>query len=553
MPRINWPTMWRTAAACGLVVVAAGLALAQESPTVAVPSTQPGVMVSAEEPKTRPASFDGAIIVPVKMAINEVTLDSIKRRFALARAEGRKLVVLELNTPGGALGPTLEICNEIKRIRDEGVTVYAWVNHQAYSAGTIIALATDGIVMATNATMGDCQPITLTESGIEAIPKEIEAKQLSPLLEELRDSIRRNGYNLNLVFSLIRPELQVFWVVNGDTGEKRFVNAVERNALFGIEPAKDAGSVEPVPDSTSTTAWRYVHEDSLLGKVEQPVEASHELLTMRDRRAQAFGFSQGTVSNDAQLRAFLNIRGTMERADLTWMEHVVDWLASPVVRAVLFMLMLLGAYAEFHAPGVSLPGAVALICLVLFLGAPYLTGFTVTWEIVVIVAGLVLLALELFVIPGFGIVGLAGFILLGFGLLSSFAPPEPLRRHWFDLPELPQTYNYLKQGVLVMGGGFTGALVGMAVLARYLPQAPLIGRMIGRNPTREDVVCEDPYFGLAKVGDIGRTESLLRPAGKARFGAMLVDVISQGEYIESGQKVEVIERSGNHVVVRRTS
>jgi membrane-bound serine protease (ClpP class) len=186
------------------------------------------------------------------------------------------------------------------------------------------------------------------------------------------------------------------------------------------------------------------------------------------------------------------------------------------------------------------------------LGAPYLAGFTVTWEIAIIVLGIVLLSLELFVIPGFGVAGIAGFILLGFGLLSSFAPPEPFRRHWFELPSVPQTYEYIRNGMIAMAAGTAAALVAMAILSRYLPRAPLFNRVIGRNPTREEVTVEDPYHGLAKVGDIGRTETLLRPAGKARFGAVLVDVVSQGDYIASGEKVEVIERYGNRVVVRRT-
>jgi membrane-bound serine protease (ClpP class) len=164
---------------------------------------------------------------------------------------------------------------------------------------------------------------------------------------------------------------------------------------------------------------------------------------------------------------------------------------------------------------------------------------------------LVLLAIELFVIPGFGVIGIAGFILLGFGLLSSFAPPEPFRRHWFDLPELPQTYRYIRNGMIAMTAGLVGAVIGMAVLARYLPRAPIFSRVIGRNPTREEVCIEDPYHGIAKVGDIGRTETMLRPAGKARFGAVLVDVVSQGDFVSNGERVEVIERCGNRVVVRK--
>lgn len=508
-------------------------------------------------------SFDTAMVIPVHTDINEITFDSIERRLTRARAEGKRLIIFDLDTPGGALGPTLEICDAIKKIRGEGVKTFAWVNNEAYSAGTIIALATDGIIMAPNATMGDCQPIMMTGTGAGAIPEEIEAKVTSPLLEELRDSARRNGYDMDLVTSLIRPEMQIFWIVNTETGERDFVDVQGRNDRFGWSDQRGGGLLggllgsdaknlrEPIPDSNSRTAWRYVREDPLLGQVNQPVVTDRELLTMRDERARAFGMALETVSGDEELRSYLNIRGPVLHVELTWMEKAVDWLSSPTVRAVLFMLMLLGAYTEFHAPGVGLPGAVALVCLVLFLGAPYVAGFTVTWEIVVIVLGLGLLAIELFVIPGFGVAGIAGLILLGFGLLSSFAPPEPFRRHWFDLPELPQTYQYIRNGLIAMTAGFGAALVGMYFLAQYLPKAPIMNRIITPNPTRDEVEIEDPYHGIAKVGDLGRTETLLRPAGKARFGAMLVDVVSQGEYIDSNEKVEVIERCGNRVVVRK--
>ncbi len=525
------------------------LASGQEAAIGSQPATS-GVQVAK---RVRPVmSFDGAMILPIRNEITDVTFSSVERRLKIARAEGRKLVIFELDTPGGALGPTLEICGAIRRIRSEGVATYAWVNHKAYSAGTIIALATDGIVMAPNATMGDCQPIRMTETGFEPIPEALEAKTNSPLIEELRDSARQNGYDLDLIMSLVRPELQIFWLVDKQSGERRFADARQRDDLFGWSDRRSSPDDEPVPDSGSNTSWRYVRDDPLLGPVRQPVDSARELLTMRDQRAQAYGLSMGTVGGDAQLRTFLNVRGPMERSELTTMEHLVGWLASPMVRAVLFMLMLLAVYAEFHAPGIGLPGAVALICLTLFLGAPYLAGITVTWEITVILAGLVLLGIELFVIPGFGVIGIAGFMLLGFGLLSSFAPPEPFRRHWFELPQLPLTYSYLRNGLIALSAGFGGALVGMYILARYLPRAPIFNRIIAANPAHEAVTIDDPYHGIAMVGDVGRTETLLRPAGKARFGPMLVDVVSEGDYIAAGEIVEVVERSGSRVVVRES-
>jgi len=276
------------------------------------------------------------------------------------------------------------------------------------------------------------------------------------------------------------------------------------------------------------------------------------LLTMRTGKAIAYGFCQAELVTENDLRDYFNIVGSLERIENTVIESFVEWLASPMVRGVLFLLMMLGAYTEFQAPGFGLPGAVALVALVLFLGAPYLAGFVVTWEIVVIVLGILLIALEAFVIPGFGVAGISGIILLMVGLVGSYVPTEPtFDRDWFQPPSMRLTYRYLRNGLLSMAGGLTGSLVAMYFLAKYLPKMSVASRIIIANPTPEQVHVDDAYDGAAQVGDIGRAESLLRPSGKARFGAMLVDVVSEAEYILKGTRVEVIERHGNRVVVRR--
>ena len=64
------------------------------------------------------------------------------------------------------------------------------------------------------------------------------------------------------------------------------------------------------------------------------------------------------------------------------------------------------------------------------------------------------------------------------------------------------------------------------------------------------VAADDPYNGLARVGDMGVVEAPLRPSGKARFGSMMVDVVTEGDLVDTGGRVEVIERRGNRVVVR---
>jgi membrane-bound serine protease (ClpP class) len=214
--------------------------------------------------------------------------------------------------------------------------------------------------------------------------------------------------------------------------------------------------------------------------------------------------------------------------------------------------MLLGAYAEFQSPGLGVPGGVALVALVLFLGAPYLAGFTVTWEIALIVIGILLLAIEFFVIPGFGVAGLGGTILIFVGVILSFVPAEPGRGpdEWFQWPSLPETYSYLQKGLLSTAAGLAGALIGMVLLAKFLPRVPVAGRLVLANPQPEQLQMDDFYKGKVSVGDVGVVEGLLRPAGKARFGDMLADVVSEGAFIQPGTRVEVVERWGSRIVVR---
>lgn len=531
--------------------------------------------LEAQEPvaATRPASFERAAIIPIEDEITDVTRDSVRRRLKAAREQNARLIVLELDTPGGMVSSTLEICDEIKKLRDEGIAVWTWVNNKAYSGGTVIALAADGIVMAPNATIGDSQMIVMTPSGAGAVPEDLEAKMKSPLLAELRDSARRNKYDWDLVLAFVDPELEIYWVENTRTGERRFVTPRERDQLFGLtgetRPAEAGASKEadddakkdrrskgsaPVPDTLSKTDWKYVTSAPGLGDVHQPIDGARQLLTLRTVEAEAYGFSHATIGNDAELARYFNVRGPIERLTSNWFESAIEWLASPMVRGVLFLLMLLGAYVEFQTPGFGAAGGVALIALLLFLGAPYLAGFAVTWEIVVIILGIALLAVEIFVIPGFGVAGIAGLALLALGLIASFVPkelpiPDSGDPSWW--PTLPLTMHYLKNGLWALAGGMTGAIVLGMILARFLPKVPVAGRLVLPNPTRDMIVVDDPYEGMAQVGHIGKTEGTLRPAGKARFGAMLVDVVSDGEFIPPGTRVEVIERAGARVVVRR--
>lgn len=537
----------------------------------------PGDPARAGALKPRKVGFAKAYVIPIQDEINQVTIDSVSRRLKIAVKDGADLVIFDVDTPGGDAFACLQICTEIKN--QASIHTIAWVNHQAFSAGAIISMACNEIVMSPRSTLGDSQPIFFTPQGPSAVPDDIEAKVTSPLIEEVRDSARRNDYDMTLCMAMIDPTAEVFWLENTQTGERRFVDRAGRDELFGIDPTaapartvtrsvkpgKDADPLtgerqnlvethttlkpgERVSDAQSRSAWRYVRSHPLLGEIAQPIDSEKQLLTMSQDEAVAYGFASGIVASTEEFRPAYEIRGLIEDLPYNWSEHLVDWLGSPIVRGILLILVLLGAYVEFHTPGVGLPGLVALICLAIFLGAPYLTGLASVTEIVLVVIGVGLLLVELFVLPGFGVAGVVGLLLIFAGLLLSFTPAEPGPIHW---PRFDYTLTALKHGLLAITGGVLASIAGGVVLSRFLPKMPLFGRIVAPNPTAEVVRPPDPYGNLARVGDIGVAEGVLRPAGKARFGQVLVDVVTEGEFIAPSARVEVVERQGNRVVVRR--
>jgi len=498
------------------------------------------------------------VLVPIRGEISDVTTESIERRVDQAIDQGAGVVIFELHTPGGQVISALEICSYIKNLTQ--VKTVAWVNHDAYSAGSMIAVACDEIVMSRASTLGDCGVIMGLPTGPQAVPEDLKAKAESPVLEQFRDSARLHGYDRLMCESLVRSDIEVWWLENIETGEREFVDRATKLERLGDDKEPDRGILGLKLPSLGKDApqWKLVetYRDPVSDtdvKVEQPVVSDSELLTMSQSRAQAFGFSKAIVSNESELRERYNLSSPILRSDFTWSETFVGWLTSMPVRGFLLVLVFLGAYVEFNTPGVGVPGLVALICLAIFLGAPYLTGLANVWEIVFVLLGLGLLAIEVFVIPGFGVAGISGLALILIGLLATFMPEEPGRTFPIYWPHWDTSLNALKTGVITLACSMTLSIVGMILLSRYLPQMPYVRRIVPENPTPSEVMPEDPYRGLARVGDVGVCESKLHPAGKARFGSILVDVVSEGEFLDDGVEVEVVERYGNRVVVRRAT
>ena len=168
-------------------------------------------------------------VISIEGVVDSVTAQSFKRR--LEESKSADAIVVELNTPGGDLMSTLEICYEIKNNAPNNTV--AWIHPHAFSAGTIIALSCREIIVASGSTFGDAAPINATG---QPIPATERAKIESPVLAEVIDSARRNHYDEHLVEAFVSVGIELWLIKNINTGDIVCVNKNEYENIFGLPP-----------------------------------------------------------------------------------------------------------------------------------------------------------------------------------------------------------------------------------------------------------------------------------------------------------------------------
>ena len=177
----------------GLIVVCGCLAASTPCRRRSYPSATASPAVSVE-------SFDRAAIIPIRGEINEITLDSMQRRLDRVQAESIRLVIFEMDTPGGALDATLKICQAIKITCATAACASTHGSSRGVQRGHDHRPGEDGIVMASNATHRRLPAHhAFGRRSRRRFPRSWRPKPSARSVAELRDSARRNGYDMNLV------------------------------------------------------------------------------------------------------------------------------------------------------------------------------------------------------------------------------------------------------------------------------------------------------------------------------------------------------------------
>jgi len=471
-----------------------------------------------------------AAIIPCRGMIDPALFYSIKRRTETALQEGAQYLIYKISTYGGRVDAADDIAKYlIQNVGPRAHTV-AYVATEAISAGALVSVSCKDIIMQTNTTIGDSAPITMGEK-LEGVEREKAESFIRAIFERAAEA---NGYPVLLLKAMVTVQIEVYRVRNLQTGKYEFFEGGNLPTDANLYDVKGA----------------------------QEINGKDELLTLTASQAHEYGIARAVVGDVNEALAFLANRDGVQFVgppivlQPSWSEHLVSWLNSPAVMGILVMLALLGVYIEFSAPGFGLPGIVAIICFSLILGSKYLVGMANWVEIVILFVGIVLLMIELFVLPGFGVAGILGIalILVGlFGMLIRNAPGE------FPWPKTPTDWHSLSSGLLAMGLGFIGFLVLAWILSRYLPKFRFMSGLIlapavpGRGAGSQISMTAPPENADRQlhVKDVGEAVTRLRPAGKARFGEAIVDVVSDGEFLDKDTKVTIIAVQGSRVVVRR--
>jgi len=433
-------------------------------------------------------------VIPIREDIMPPLVYLVRRGIKEAMEANADLVVLDMDTNGGRVDVTEEIIQILNQFKGRTAT---YVNRKAFSAGAFISVATQKIFMSPQSVIGAAAPIMLSPggAGVEKTTETFEAKITSGVSALVRTCAEKNGHNKNVIEAMIDKNKNL--VIDGEVLNEKG----EILTLTNIEAEKNYGA-PPKP-----------------------------LLSL------------GTRESLEDVLKELGFAGA-RRVDVkpTGAEQVATWINA--ISPILLIIGIVGVYIEFKTPGFGIPGIVGVLAFAIYFLGGYVGGLSgLEWAAVFFI-GMVLVILEIFVFPGTMALGAGGAALMFLGIVMAMVDVYPGMP---AIPSLPQ----LKVPLRGMATAIFGSLAVGWILSRYLPRTAIYGDLVSRTASGVKSVDAAERVQKSRLGQVGVAVSVLRPGGKARFGEEIIDVITQGEMLEPGTAVRVIDHSAAEAIVER--
>ncbi|APZ92559.1 SDH family Clp fold serine proteinase [Fuerstiella marisgermanici] len=465
-----------------------------------------------------------AQLIRINEAITPLTEEFILRQIRTSVSKGANLLIFDIESPGGYLTSSVSIANAIAELNSSKVTTVAWIENQALSGAAIIAFGADRIIMRPDARIGDAGVIQETEAGgaFERAPEKIK----SDFLVTVQNLAERKNRPVALLQAMVDKDLTVYQATNKETGRVTYMTELE------------------IQDS---------NEEWVKGPV-VPESRDDVLLTVNGQRAHDLTLADAPCENFDALRLRLGVpeNNPLKPQARTWVDTLVWVLRTQIAGFGLITLAILCIYMELHLPS-GFFGILSIVFFSLFFWSRYLGETAGSLELIMFVLGIGLLALEIFVVPGFGVFGVSGILLMAGSLVMA--------SHTFAGMSAGERFNESMSSLGSLAGALCTVIVVAMILNRFLPSMPFINKLILTPPGYADVDENAPQLnptilssagtsGPVSTGDVGVAASTLRPSGKANIGDHFLDVVSDGGYIDHGTEIEVIRIAGNRIIVR---
>jgi len=405
----------------------------------------------------------------------------MNRRVKLAMEQATALKADVILIEMDTYGGAVTDADEIRtRILESKIPVYVFINKDAASAGALISIACDSIYMAPGASIGAATVVNGTDGS--AAPD----KYQSYMRSMMRSTAEATGRNPQIAEAMVDEKL----VVPG------------------------------ISDSSS-------------------------VITFSVAEAIQNGFCEGEYGSAKEI---LEAQGLQSAEIIAYEEKTVDtiisFFLSPAVSGILILLIIGGIYFELQTPGIGFPLALAVSAALLYFIPYYLNGLAENWEILAFVIGIILLAVEFFVIPGFGVFGVAGIVMTLGGLVLGMLPNQAFD---FELVPASQLFGALLTVILA-------ALAAVGMVFWLTPKVNEWGAFkhltLASTQDRAQGFTSSTY-SEDMLGKIGKVHSRLRPSGKVEIDGEIYDAYSRGEFLEQGESIEVISTEGTSLRVKK--
>jgi membrane-bound serine protease (ClpP class) len=259
-----------------------------------------------------------------------------------------------------------------------------------------------------------------------------------------------------------------------------------------------------------------------------------KILTFSTSEAIKYGYCEGKVNSVDEILKRNGVESyTKDRFELGAVDSIIAFFLNPYISGLLIMMIMAGIYFEIQAPGLGLAGLLAVIALVLYLVPYFLSGLAEYWEVLAFMIGIGLIAVEIFIIPGFGVTGISGIIIVIMSLVLIMLNNDAFN---FDFV----AGNDILIAMTVSAGGVIGSILLLFIGGTKIQNTKAFDRVALTDTMDRSKGYTSSFLKESMQGKRGVAHTVLRPGGKVNIDGVVYDAYTSGEYVEPGTQIEVV-------------